>query len=77
MHSQRGWTICLPANLWPHFGVQIRQEVEVQLANQLRQAEAERQRAMREAAKLGKQVQQQAAQVQQVAQRKAQVAAHK
>lgn len=40
---------------------QIRQEVEVQLASQLRQVEAERQRAKREATKLGQQVQQQVA----------------
>ncbi|PRW20706.1 kinesin KIF3B [Chlorella sorokiniana] len=54
---------------------QIRQEVEVQLASQLHEAEVERRRAMREAAKLGQQVQQQTAHVQQAAQRKAQVAA--
>ena len=41
--------------------IQIRQEVEVQLASQLRQVEAERQRAKREATKLGQQVQQQVA----------------
>lgn len=57
--------------------MQLRQEVEVQLASQLRKVEAQRRRASREAAKLGQQVQQQAAQVQHVAQRKAQVAAHK
>lgn len=41
--------------------IQIRQEVEVQLASQLRQVEAERQWAKREATKLGQQVQQQVA----------------
>lgn len=57
--------------------LQVRQEVEVQLAEQVRQVHAEQQRAAREAARLEQQLQQQSAQVQQVAARKDQVAAHK
>ena len=63
--------------MFPLLPSQIRQEVEVQLASQLRQAEAERRNATCEAAELGQQLQQQATEVQQAAARKAQVAAHK
>ena len=57
--------------------LQIRAEVEVQLAAQVRQAQAEQRRAAKEAARLEQQLQQQSAQVQRVAARKEQAQAHK
>ena len=57
--------------------LQIRAEAEVQLAAQVRQAQAEQRRAAKEAARLEQQLQQQSAQVQQVAARKEQAQAHK
>lgn len=56
---------------------QMRQEVEVQLAGQVRRAQAERRRAAGEAARLAAEVQQQSAQVEEAAARRGQVQAHK
>lgn len=65
----------LPARVPPL--PQIRREVEVQLAGQVQQAQAEQRRAAREAARLEAQLQHQSAQVQAVAARKEQAASHK
>lgn len=56
---------------------QMKQEVEMQLVEQVKQAQAEQQRADTEAARLAKQLEQQAAQVQHEAERMDQEHAHK
>lgn len=72
---------CMPSEHTPAASTpaapQIQQEVEVQLAEQVRQVQAEQRRAARQAAKLGQQVQQHSAHVLRAAARKDEAATRK